>query len=65
MDSDIFQPEPEAISQVLSLIETGKFAGGRAVDLLDGRIIKSGRDHLLRTEASAMEFIRLVNTTAA
>ena len=59
---DFFNPEPADISKVLSLIETGKPVGiTRAVNLLDGRFVKfSGRSHVLRTEALAMEFVRLV-----
>ena len=61
---DFLNPEPAAISKVLSLIKTGKPEGGyltRMVNLLDGRFVKtSRRSHVLRTEALAMEFVRLV-----
>jgi hypothetical protein len=59
---DFLNSEPAAISEVLSLIKTGKPVGiTRAVNLLDGRFVKfSRRTHVLRTEALAMEFVRLV-----
>ena len=63
---DFLHPEPAAISKVLTLLKTGRrdpFYYTGAVDLLDGRFVKSGggyRSHILRTEALAMEFVRLV-----
>lgn len=63
---DFLHPEPAAISDVLTLLKTGRrdpFYYTGAVDLLDGRFVKSGggyRAHILRTEALAMEFVRLV-----
>lgn len=61
---DFLYPEAAAISKVLSLFQTGEPEAGyltRAVNLLDGRFVKTSRKgHILRTEALAMEFVRLV-----
>ena len=60
---DFLHPELAAISKVLTLLKTGRRDGfyyTGAADLLDGRFVKSGGSyHILRTEALAMEFVRL------
>ena len=61
---DFLHSELAGISNVLTLLKTGRrdaFYYTGAVDLLDGRFVKSGSSyHILRTEALAMEFVRHV-----
>jgi len=61
LDPDVFNPTPDAISQVLLLIKSGKPAKGyvrRPIHLDDGRFVKvSSSGERLRVEAMAMQLV--------
>ena len=61
-NDDFLNSDPAAVSKVLSLFQTEAGYLTRVVDLHDGRFVKTSRrrGHILKTEALAMEFVRLV-----